>query len=545
MSVFQLIKRLGVVIITLKVLVGVNLLFPNTLLKPLLESYAERHIPGQIKIQNISLGWNEVTLSDIKYQNDPKTPLSIKQARVAYTWKGIMPETTAIDVDGVETHAAYTDAQGFELKGLPPLPTTTNESESFPLMLHDITMSLDTPYGDSQLIWKGDITLAKDINAKGEMTFTSPIATLHGACHVEGNADHLKAVFDIESLGLPNLFNLPVTGKATLVSTPQEITLTSSIKNDTLGVSADIQGSYDLVKKQSVGKAIYNIPDLKAALKASTNAIDVPFDDMAGGISGEASFVYAHDTLQSSGKVHLQNMKLSYGDYHARGLNGSLVFKDLQEFTTAPNQALTVKELQAGIPLQDVKINFDRKGVGTLQINKIEAKLGPGTLSTSPFTFKSFDAPTSLTVSLDSVPAQLIMNLMKIPDLSVSGLVDAKVPLIFTGTDFEISKGAKAWIQRPPGTIKYRPAMSQGLTHTTQVLKGDEPPMDLLLIALWNFHYEDLKVSFHKEFANELEAVVYLKGRNPDAFSGHPFEVNINLSGETLKAVSETFKMLK
>jgi len=543
--VIQIIKKVGLVVITLKILAGVNLLFPNIFLKPLLESYAERHIPGRLTVGNLSIGWDDVTLSNVRYDNTQKAPLTISKASLVYAWKGLTPTTTALNLQGVAAHAAYTDSQGLELKGLPPLPSASNDGDSFPLTLQDITLAFDTPYGVSQLIWKGHLTLAKTIDAKGDMEFTSPLATLKGMAHIEGSVDHLKAIIDIENLGLPHLFNLPVAGKATILSTPQNVTLSTSIQNASIGLEADIQGSYDFAKKTSLGKASYKVNDLKAALKASTQPVKLPLTEMAGGISGEATLSYTNDKLHSSGMVKLLNMKLSQGEYHARKINGTLVFQDLQSFVTAPHQVLTIKELQAGIPFQDVKIDFERKADGTLTINKSQAKLGAGTISTSGFTFTFLDKPTSVVVSLESVPAQLIMNTLKIADLSVSGLVDAKVTVGFTDKDFEIAKGSKAWIQTPPGTIKYRPAMSQGLTHTTQTIKGDEPPMDLLLIALWNFHYEDLKVSFHKEFANELEAVVYLKGRNPDAFSGHPFEVNINLSGETLKAVSETFKMLK
>ena len=66
-----------------------------------------------------------------------------------------------------------------------------------------------------------------------------------------------------------------------------------------------------------------------------------------------------------------------------------------------------------------------------------------------------------------------------------------------------------------------------------QVVQADAggEQVALLLQALENFQYESLSLGLEKQADGSAKATLSILGKNPDVLDGHPFAVNIDLSG--------------
>ena len=53
----------------------------------------------------------------------------------------------------------------------------------------------------------------------------------------------------------------------------------------------------------------------------------------------------------------------------------------------------------------------------------------------------------------------------------------------------------------------------------------------LLLDALEDFHYSGLDMSLNKPIAGDTQITLRLQGNNPTLLEGHPFDLNISLTG--------------
>jgi len=54
----------------------------------------------------------------------------------------------------------------------------------------------------------------------------------------------------------------------------------------------------------------------------------------------------------------------------------------------------------------------------------------------------------------------------------------------------------------------------------------------LMLDALEDFHFEVLRLRLDKPAQGDSRIVLNLRGNNPAVFEGHPFEINISVTGD-------------
>lgn len=54
----------------------------------------------------------------------------------------------------------------------------------------------------------------------------------------------------------------------------------------------------------------------------------------------------------------------------------------------------------------------------------------------------------------------------------------------------------------------------------------------LMLDALEDFHYNDLSLTLNKPVAGDTRITLHLEGANPTVLEGHPFDLNISLTGD-------------
>ena len=544
---WRLCRRVALLLILLILLV----VYPNPVLKPLILYAVNERIPGEI-----SIGYLQWSLSSIKMQDITYTPLPDKPSIVAKEIHGKFsfdadynPQFTEVTTFGLQIPMVMDPEQGLIIEGIEPVQMggeSSNEPLDLPvLFMEDTGIQFQSEYGPVSVLVSGECSLKQNVLAlRGQSIIQSPFLTIRGGVDVDGTLPNLNGRFSLDEFAVPKLFSLPIQGGGEFTTSQTELTLKGAFVNDELGVSFSTDTLHDIASKVSNTQVEFRIPNLKAALDASANKIpNVP--QLRGGIFGKADVKYENDKMSGGAHITLDRLSVKDEDYNAENITGTIQLTDLETFRTPPGQRISIEKLESFLPLNRVKLSFQHLGGGRFFVQKAQAQFENGRLSTGSFQFESFDKGVDFTLSMSGVSAQYLTSLAKLKDISVTGSVDGELAMTVRDTDFAIGKGGKLWIRNPPGVIQYRPEMSQNLPHTISNLTGNENPMDLALIALWNLHYTDLNMTLDKPLGGELNATLHLKGKNPEAFSGHPFEFNISVSGEMLKVIRETLASIE
>ena len=76
-----------------------------------------------------------------------------------------------------------------------------------------------------------------------------------------------------------------------------------------------------------------------------------------------------------------------------------------------------------------------------------------------------------------------------------------------------------------PGWVRYRPDQAPA------ALQAGGENVNLLLQALENFRYEELRLTIDGRTDGEMDVGLHIAGANPDLYDGYPIEFNLNLEG--------------
>jgi hypothetical protein len=122
-------------------------------------------------------------------------------------------------------------------------------------------------------------------------------------------------------------------------------------------------------------------------------------------------------------------------------------------------------------------------------------------------------------LSLDQLFALTVLE-----GLSGEGRISGELPVRIQGSEAIVRAGELT--SEGPGTLRYRPAS------TPAALEAGGENVGLLLQALENFRYEELRITLDGRTDAEMDVGLHIKGANPDLYDGHPIEFNLNLEGE-------------
>jgi hypothetical protein len=229
----------------------------------------------------------------------------------------------------------------------------------------------------------------------------------------------------------------------------------------------------------------------------------------AKGIAGQATLVI--DEL--SGKA--------FGIRFHR-LNGAVAFDRLSPLRTPPGQTLALAGAHAGVPLANGRLSFQLGEDGKLSLESGGLEMAGGTITMKPATF---DAEDQALVVLEAKGLDLgkLAQLSGVEGLSVEGLADGSLPLVFDDAGVAIA-GGKLAVQ-DPGWVRWRPAA------WPSALQGGGEAVSLMMAALADFRYQALSLDVEGRVGGETRLGFHIKGRNPSLHEGYPLEFNLALSG--------------
>ena len=128
-------------------------------------------------------------------------------------------------------------------------------------------------------------------------------------------------------------------------------------------------------------------------------------------------------------------------------------------------------------------------------------------------------------VELEVVDLELatLFKTADIEGLSGTGSVRGVIPIVVKPEGIAIAKARLR--AQSPGVLRFESEAA------SQALATGGEPVELMLRALQEFHYEKLSLSANKTADGEARLRLRMLGQNPDVLEGHPFRFNINLTG--------------
>jgi len=257
------------------------------------------------------------------------------------------------------------------------------------------------------------------------------------------------------------------------------------------------------------------------------------------GSAGASNYVsWLKTGIESGAEINLQNLSFTQDGTRISGLSAALQLTDLVSPNSLPQQKITIRRIEHGIPMENVEIVYRIEGTGSARLAIDTARLSVigGTLSTGPVVIDPLSGSTNLVLRMADLDLEALFKLIDVEGLAGDGRLDGTIPMTLSGDSVSIEDGVLA--AKKPGIIRLK---SEKLS---QLLAGSAEDVDLLLQALTDFHYSELILKLNNSANNDLLTTLSLLGNNPKVLEGRLFRLNINLEsniGDILRALGQAY----
>ncbi|MBB4287395.1 intermembrane phospholipid transport protein YdbH family protein [Roseospira goensis] len=229
--------------------------------------------------------------------------------------------------------------------------------------------------------------------------------------------------------------------------------------------------------------------------------------------------------------IGLADVDAAYGTTRLRRLNGVVRLTGLAP-PASPSQELAAAGLDLGLPFSDLVVRYrldPARRAFVLESARMALAGGTITAGEAVVPLAGFDrVPLMLTV--EGLDLAELAALTPLDDLSVTGRVDGRVPLVITPGAVRIDAGRLAAVE--PGAVRYAgTALPEGM-------QG----VDLARRALQDFAYTDLSMDVDGRTDDDMAVRVRLEGSNPAVLDGYPFQLNVSLSGPLARMVQDSLR---
>ena len=240
---------------------------------------------------------------------------------------------------------------------------------------------------------------------------------------------------------------------------------------------------------------------------------------MSGTASYSAEARVRDGGLATGATVKLDDVGFFSAAAEVEGVNGTVALSSLLPPRTKGVQVLSVRKLQAGVPLEDGKVAFEF-GRDGLKIVDATWPFADGKLVLVSSGQGITASNAEFMLSVDDVNLATLFEIVDVPGLRATGHIGGKVPIAIRDGDPVLLDGVIAATE--DGVIIYRGAAADAAsTEQTRLLTD----------ALRNFHYTELEGGLSGNANGDVTFRISLRGANPDLYDGYPFAINVKLEG--------------
>ncbi len=175
-----------------------------------------------------------------------------------------------------------------------------------------------------------------------------------------------------------------------------------------------------------------------------------------GTVTGEGRIDWRGDTITSSGAFASDNLDFAAAFGPVRGLKGRVVFTDLLNLTTAPDQRVTIAAINPGVEVLAGTVQFELRDGTVLSLEDARFPLMGGTLLLRPL-MMDFGKPEERRYVFEMIgldAAQFVAQ-MELTNLSATGIFDGTVPIVFDAEGNGRIEGGVLIARRGGGNIAY------------------------------------------------------------------------------------------
>ncbi|MDY6983483.1 MAG: YdbH domain-containing protein, partial [Pseudomonadota bacterium] len=482
--------------------------------------------PLPIPLQSAQVAWDIAgTIADDLdgglLANDPRTfAIGLQAGSRAVLSAGLADNLGEVSIESTgRTELTITTGAGLALSGNLPLK---------------IASSLDGEALGSDAQWRlVDCALAADapcaINFDGTARYGN--YSLHGtiSTSVHGEGAYEIVTRDLAVSGIPEWLP-PADLRATLQHDTDAGTLafdaTLFTRNTPTSLDVALDGIYTLDSGNADVRA--TLPEIEfteqgRALSAWFPAWPYMFDVLAGRIGANADLQWRNGELRGEVSGELHELGGFYADYFFRGLDG-----DLQaniDTTGAlpistPPLTLTIAGVDVGLPMENLRFDFNIDTNGVLHIARFSTELLDGTITGADIDYDFARERNPVLIEFAGLQIERMLELIEYKGVEAKGAVSGEIPLTITPNGVEVAQG-RLEADAPGGSIRYL-AAAMGATGNAG--------LDLMHQALGNYQYESLTSGIEYTPDGELLLSMKLQGHNPDMRNGQRINLNLNLS---------------
>jgi hypothetical protein len=245
---------------------------------------------------------------------------------------------------------------------------------------------------------------------------------------------------------------------------------------------------------------------------------------VGGSVAGDAKIGWADDTVDGTVLLRFEDLSFSTDTATVEGLSGTIGLDGLDPPTATAARTLRARRIVGVVPIEAPLLRFRVDGVdgGRLLIDHAEAGLAGGLISVDDAAIATGGTENRLVIALQGVELEQLLALFALDGVAGSGSVSGRVPLIVDADRVRIEDALLA--ADGDGVLRFRSDAAR------RVLDAGGEQAQLLLNVLEDFRYQVLSLSITE---TDGGAVIGLRteGNNPAVRDGHPFVLNVNLSG--------------
>jgi hypothetical protein len=291
-------------------------------------------------------------------------------------------------------------------------------------------------------------------------------------------------------------------------------------------VALRVRGQHDLAGAE--GRAELDLPSVEFAPGRLQPAALAPvladaIEDVSGRLALDGTLRWgARDDVGADLDLLVEDLAFSSGPARFAQVNGVIAFDRLAPLSTPPGQQLAVGLVDIGLPLTNGLLTFDLEPE-QLFIEELRWRFAEGRIRAAPFTIGSAGMRFSTTLTAERLKLDEIFALAQLDGLTGKGTMHGALPITVAGAEAVIDNGEL--VSDAPGWVRYRPDQAPA------ALQAGGENVNLLLQALENFRYEELRLTINGRTDGDMDVGLHLAGANPDLYDGYPIEFNLNLEG--------------
>jgi hypothetical protein len=247
-----------------------------------------------------------------------------------------------------------------------------------------------------------------------------------------------------------------------------------------------------------------------------------------GAVDADFGAHWGGDSFTTDARFAFENLNMATKALGpVEGVSGVVVFNDFATLSTPPGQRITVAKINPGIEVNDGVFHFQMKPDMHIALESAVWPFAGGRLSVLPTTFDFNSKEIRFTLDLAEVDVDQLVKQLNAKDLSATGKVEGRFPLVFTEGKGRIENGQ---LRAAPGggIIQYNSDFGQ--TGVTQ----------LAFDALRSFRYNNLTLDLSGALDDEIITAIAFSGVNREPVKqdagpgsvklvGIPFKFNVTV----------------